>query len=134
MLFFSFQSQSLARHTTADAGATVSEVLQGLLRCLGGDIPRGGAGIALAYCLCVFISATSLKGAQGLLWRVAMSLPPRCFFIHTHRFDPIKGPILSGTKGITTEGINWLGLESETEAGSCARANNSEMLRKWVYR
>ena len=55
LLFFPFQSQSLARHTTADADATVSEVLQGLLRCLGGDIPRGGAGIALAYCLCVFI-------------------------------------------------------------------------------
>ena len=43
LLFFPFQSQSLARHTTADAGATVSEVSQGMLRCLGGGISQGDA-------------------------------------------------------------------------------------------
>jgi len=48
-------SQDLACHTTADAGATVSEVSQGLLRCLGGGITRGHAGIALAFCLCVTV-------------------------------------------------------------------------------
>ena len=47
--FFPFQSQSLARHTTADAGATVSEVSQGLLWWVGGGITRGDAGIALAF-------------------------------------------------------------------------------------
>jgi hypothetical protein len=31
-----------------------SQVLQGLFRCLGGGIPRGCVGIALAFCLCVF--------------------------------------------------------------------------------
>ena len=46
--------KSLAKHTTVDAVATVSEVPQGLLRWLGGDIPREVAGIALAFCLCVF--------------------------------------------------------------------------------
>jgi hypothetical protein len=32
----------------------ISEVSQGLLPCLGGDIPRGGEGFALAFCPCVF--------------------------------------------------------------------------------
>ena len=52
-------SQSLARH------AGVSEVLKGLLRCLGDGITRGDArgcsgGLAVA----------SLKETRGVLWRV----------------------------------------------------------------
>ena len=126
IFFASSSSYSLGTetfHTAADAG--VSEVPQGLLRCLGGDIPREGAGIALSFCLCVLylgyitnqspitqgctggalagwwwhlsrrrwdcsrvltacIQATSLKGAQGMLWWVAMSLRARCFFFPTH--------------------------------------------------
>ena len=36
--------------------------------------------------LSVYIQATgtSLKGTQGLVWRVAMSPRARCFFFHTH--------------------------------------------------
>ena len=48
-----------------------------------GDIPQGGTGIALAFCLLCTL-ATSLKGAQGLVWRVIMSRPARCAFFHTH--------------------------------------------------
>ena len=68
----------------------ISEVSRGLLWCLGGDIPRGGTGFALAFCPCVF-RLHSLKGAQGLLWRVAMS--PRgvvCAFFHTHQVTSIS--------------------------------------------
>ena len=64
-------------------GATVSEVLQGFLRWLNGDIPRGGAGIALAFCPCIYrlhhsrrrrvcsggLVVASLKETQGLLTR-----------------------------------------------------------------
>jgi len=34
--------------------------------------------------LTLCIQATSLEGAQGVLWWVAMSLPPKCFFFPTH--------------------------------------------------
>jgi len=65
---------------------TVSEVSQGLLWCLGGGITRGGAGIALAFCLC--IQATSLKGSQGLVWRFVMSPRARSAFFSTRWLPP----------------------------------------------
>ena len=79
------------RQTAADAGATVSEVprdCSGVLGQVGSDIPGRGAGIALAFCLCVSrLHHSRGRTPQGLLWRVAMSLAPRCFFNHAH-FDP----------------------------------------------
>ena len=64
-------------------GGKLAPRAQGLLRCLGGDIPRGGAGIALAFRLCVFglhhsrgrggcpsvLAVASLKETRGLLSR-----------------------------------------------------------------
>ena len=44
----------------------VSDVLQGLLRCLGGGIARGEVGECSGV-LTLCIQTTSLKGAQGLL-------------------------------------------------------------------
>ena len=41
---------------------------------------RGDCSHVLTAC----IQATSLKGAQGVLWWVAMSLRARCFFFPTH--------------------------------------------------
>ena len=59
-----------------------------------GCISQGAAGVALvgwwwhhsrrrgdcSHVLIACIQATSLKGAQGVLWWVAMSLRARCFF------------------------------------------------------
>jgi hypothetical protein len=76
---------------------------QGLLSrfdCVySGYITQGCAGGALvgwwwhhsrrrrdcSHALTACIQATSLKGAQGVLWRVAMSLRARCFFSPAHQ-------------------------------------------------
>jgi hypothetical protein len=64
----------------------------------GGGITRGDAGGALAgwwwhhsrrrrdcsRVLTACIQTTSLKGAQGVLWRVSMNPSARCFFFRTH--------------------------------------------------
>ena len=51
-------------HTIADACAAVSEVLQKLLRCLGGGITRGDAGIALAFSMRVYLGYIT-QGCAG---------------------------------------------------------------------
>jgi len=60
-----------------------TEVLQGLLWCLGGGITRSGAGIALAFCLCVFRPHHSRgrRGCSGGLLRAYR--PGASLFIHT---------------------------------------------------
>jgi hypothetical protein len=53
------------------------------LKRVGGGITQGCAGDC-SHVLTACIQTTSLKGAQGVLWRVAMSLRAGCFFFHTH--------------------------------------------------
>ena len=81
----------LAQHTAADAGTTVSEVPKGLLRWLSGDIPRGGAEIALAFCLCVFWLHQSggRRGCSGGL--PCAHVQVRLFFLHTPRCETWDG-------------------------------------------
>jgi len=50
---------------------------------VGYGITEGDA-VGCSHVLTACIQNTSLKGAQGVLWRVAMSLRARCFFIPTH--------------------------------------------------
>jgi hypothetical protein len=59
--------------------------------------------------------------AQGLLWWVAMSLPPRCFFIHTHSTQ--SDNIFNGncTTAPSPQGVcgGWLSISlAMTERGS----------------
>jgi len=46
--------------------------------------------------LTVCIEATPLKGAQGLLWRVGMSLRARCFFFPTHVLGSCRANAIFG--------------------------------------
>jgi len=78
-------SPGLACHTTADAGATVSEMPQGpgiALVSWWWHHSRGRRDCSRVLTAC--IQATSLKGTQGVLWWVAKSLRARCFFFPTH--------------------------------------------------
>ena len=57
---------------------------------------RGDCSRVLTLC----IQATSLKGAQEVLWRVAMSLRARCFFFPTHSVVP-------GVRGVNTKSASF---------------------------
>jgi len=47
---------------------------------------------AESHVLTACIQATSLQGAQGVLWWVVMSLRARCFFFPTQPAPIISGP------------------------------------------
>jgi ribosomal protein S27AE len=49
---------------------------------VGGGITQGDA-VGCSHVLTACMQATSLKGAQGVLWQVAMSPRARCFFFPT---------------------------------------------------
>ena len=71
---------------------------QGLLRWLGGDIPRGGAEIALAFCLCVFRLHQS-KGRRGCSGRLVVASLEETWGLLS-RFDCVySGYITQGCAG-----------------------------------
>jgi len=90
----------------------VSEVPQGLLRWLGGDILRGGAEIALTFCLC--ISATSVKGAQGVPLRVGGGITrgDAVGALAGSRVTSLGGASLKETRGGTLVGSGALAVAS----------------------